>query len=207
MVALLGLDGDEEAAETEYAPAVTASNRLLAAAAPDEAPPGTKPFAPREAKQAAEALRALIAEEIAGLESRRSRFTPTAVSRQRAIDEALVDDSAEGRLLHRYEMAHDRVLRATLKELMALEKSGADLAEEAEDGPDASAEAAAPTEANSAEIMTEEGIGSGPSETAARPVPAQACVEGPSGPPPGPAGGLDGPIGAVSGPEWAPIAS
>jgi hypothetical protein len=35
-------------------------------------------------------------------------------------------------LLHRYEMAHDRSLRATLKELMALAKSGADVADRPE---------------------------------------------------------------------------
>jgi hypothetical protein len=140
MMALLGLDDEAEAAETEYAPAVAASLRLLAAVDPEEAPPGTAPFPPREAKQAAEALRSLFAEEVAGLEARRSRLTPTATLRRRAIDEALVDDSPEARLLHRYEMAHDRVLRASIKELIALDKSGADLAE-AEDVGDSVPEA------------------------------------------------------------------
>lgn len=57
--------------------------------------------------------------------------------RQRAIDAALVDDTPEGRLLHRYEMAHDRSLRSTINQLIALDRSGADLAgaEDDEDDP------------------------------------------------------------------------
>ena len=53
--------------------------------------------------------------------------------RQRAVDAALVDDSPEARLLHRYEMAHDRSLRSTINQLIALDKSGADLAGVEED--------------------------------------------------------------------------
>jgi hypothetical protein len=114
----------------------------------------------------------------------------------------LVDDSPEGRLLHRYEMAHDRVLRATLKELMALEKSGADLAEEAEDEPAESepvAEAGAPTETKSAEVDNGTGVKHGFSDAASRDEPGSARVEAPPMARPGPAGHPEGPIGAVSG--------
>jgi hypothetical protein len=63
-----------------------------------------------------------------------------------------VDASPEGRLLHRYEMALDRSLRATIKELRMLEKSGADLAESepVEGSKVAPVAADAPTEANPA---------------------------------------------------------
>jgi hypothetical protein len=152
MTALLGLDDDAEAGE--HAPIVAASLRLLAMNEPEDAP-GTAPFAPREAKQAVAALRSLFARVVDGLRRRRARFAPTATLRCRAIDEALVDDSAEGRLLHRYEMTHDRVLRATLKELRDLDRSGADLAGEADESSQdeaptsvASDQADAPTEAN-----------------------------------------------------------
>jgi hypothetical protein len=62
--------------------------------------------------------------------------------------------SPEIMLLHRYEMAHERSLRAAIKDLMALEKSGADLPGPAKE-PEvakrpavAAAVPAAPTEAN-----------------------------------------------------------
>src|SRR6201999_2401813 len=88
----------------------------------------------------------------------RSRFGDTSAARAEAIAAALVDESPEGRLLHRYEMSHDRALRATIKELAALAKSGADLegrqVETKAVTPESVAEtgspevAAAPTEAN-----------------------------------------------------------
>ncbi len=53
--------------------------------------------------------------------------------RSRAVAAAYCDGSEEGKLRHRYEMAIDRSLRATIQQLIALEKSGADLAG-AEDG-------------------------------------------------------------------------
>ncbi len=51
---------------------------------------------------------------------------PGGVAR-RAVAAAYCDGSEEGKLRHRYEMAIDRSLRATIQQLIALEKSGADL--------------------------------------------------------------------------------
>ncbi|HEY2156655.1 MAG TPA: hypothetical protein VGH33_13570, partial [Isosphaeraceae bacterium] len=48
--------------------------------------------------------------------------------RRRAVAAAYADGTEEGKLRHRYEMAIDRGLRATIGQLIMLEKSGADLA-------------------------------------------------------------------------------
>ena len=79
-----------------------------------------------------------------------SRTRPS--SAERAIGAVRVDSSKEAVLLHRYEMAHDRSLRATLKDLMALAKSGADLVERPEEVTEPAVAADVvdvPTEANS----------------------------------------------------------
>jgi hypothetical protein len=47
--------------------------------------------------------------------------------RRRAVAAAYADGTEEGKLRHRYEMAIDRSLRATIQQLIMLEKSGADL--------------------------------------------------------------------------------
>ncbi len=59
------------------------------------------------------------------------------------MEAATADTSHELRLVHRYEMDHERSLRWALRQLMALEKSGADLHDE----PEASAAAEAGPEA------------------------------------------------------------
>ncbi len=51
----------------------------------------------------------------------------------------------ELRLVHRYEMDHERSLRWALRQLMALEKSGADLRDEPESEPPTAPEAVAAT--------------------------------------------------------------
>jgi hypothetical protein len=172
MTALLGLDHDADPGE--HAPILAASLRLLAGNEPEDAPPGTAPFGPREAREAAGALRAVFAEMVAELRRRRARFADAATLRRRAIDEALVEDTPEARLLHRYEMAHDRVLRASIKELASLGKSGADLAGAEEDEND-------PSEAVSGPPVTASSPGA-PSEPETIEAPA------PNEPEPGPSG-------------------
>lgn len=90
----------------------------------------------------------------AGFAAERSRWPSAADLRARAEAEALCDDSAEGQRAHRYEMAHERSLRAAIKGLIDLEKSGADVTEPKGE-PEAPAETpvtpptpVAPTEAN-----------------------------------------------------------
>ncbi|HEY2156340.1 MAG TPA: hypothetical protein VGH33_11970, partial [Isosphaeraceae bacterium] len=86
------------------------------------------------------------------VERLRDRLLRAEATPARASGVAAVDASPEGRLLHRYEMAHDRSLRATIKQLIALAKSGADLAEPeaVEEKAVAAAATDAPTEADPA---------------------------------------------------------
>jgi hypothetical protein len=60
---------------------------------------------------------------------RRAEVGDPDVLRRQAADAAIDTTSLEMHLRHRYEMAHDNSLRATVNQLMALEKSGADLVE------------------------------------------------------------------------------
>jgi hypothetical protein len=84
------------------------------------------PEAEREA--AVESLRRAVAEQVERLRELRRRAPEPADLRRRAVAAAYCDGSEEGKLRHRYEMAIDRGLRATIGQLVALEKSGADLA-------------------------------------------------------------------------------
>ncbi len=107
-----------------------ASARLLAARKP-----GAKPLPKGEAEATVAALRRTAAEAMARLRERRKDVPDPGPARRRAMEAATADTSHELRLVHRYEMDHERSLRWALRQLMALEKSGADLAE-----PEAAAE-------------------------------------------------------------------
>ena len=110
-----------------------ASARLLASRKP-----GGKPLPKGEAEETVAALRRTAAEAMDRLRERRKEARDPGPDRRRAM-EAAADTSHELRLMHRYEMDHERTLRWALRQLMALEKSGADL----RDGPEAASEAEA----------------------------------------------------------------
>ncbi len=74
------------------------------------------------------ALRRAVAEQLERLRERRRRVPEPDDLRRRAVAAAYADGTEEGKLRHRYEMAIDRSLRATIGQLIMLEKSGADLA-------------------------------------------------------------------------------
>ena len=97
------------------------------------------PLPADEHEAAAETLRRAVASELERLRELRRGVPDPAELRRRAVAAAYCDGTEEGKLRHRYEMAIDRGLRATIGQLMALEKSGADLAGEArsaEEEPD-----------------------------------------------------------------------
>ncbi len=71
-----------------------------------------------------------MAEQVARLRELRSQKPDPADLRARAVAAAYCDGSEEGKLRHRYEMAIDRSLRATIQQLIMLEKSGADLGQD-----------------------------------------------------------------------------
>ncbi len=115
-----------------------ASARLLAARKP-----GVPPLPAGEAEETVAALRRTAAEAMARLRERRNDVPDPAPARRRAKEPATADTSHELRLVHRYEMDHERSLRWALRQLMSLEKSGADLRDEPESEPAAAPEAIA----------------------------------------------------------------
>ncbi len=109
---------------------------------------------------------------------------------------AYCDGSEEGKLRHRYEMAIDRSLRATIGQLMMLEKSGADLAG-AESHPDDAQEDTSEDPA-SAEAPAA-GAGFGRRDGArVNPDPARGPNRRPGGPGHGAAAGRRGPIAPLT---------
>ncbi len=103
-----------------------ASARLLAARKP-----GVRPLPKGEAEETVAALRRTAAEAIDRLRDLRRHAPDTSGDRRRAAEAASGDMTAEAQLRHRYEMALDRSLRGTIYQLLALERSGADLPEPA----------------------------------------------------------------------------
>ena len=131
LMVLLGHDPERD--PSECGPMLHVSYCLLASNDPEVCELEDGPYTPEAAAGAVADLLELIDDAFVELRKLRARFVDPSVIRQRAIDAALVDDTAEARLLHRYEMAHDRSLRSTINQLIALDKSGADLAEIEED--------------------------------------------------------------------------
>ncbi len=125
LMALLGHLPDADPGHAR--PAGLASARLLIASDPDE-----EPLAEADARRAVAAILRASESERRRLRALRARLEDPSELRRRAIAVACVDSSKEAVLLHRYEMAHDPSLRATLKELRTLAKSGADLSEQPE---------------------------------------------------------------------------
>jgi hypothetical protein len=122
---------------------------------PSVGDPADGPISRAKARRIAARLREELALLRRDLEAAATRFVPNATTRAWAVDAASQDVSKEGQLIHRYEMAHDRSLRATIGQLMALEKSGADVEDWADDESQdetenevTSSDSAAPTEAN-----------------------------------------------------------
>ncbi len=107
-------------------PLPIASARLLASQAP-----GARPLPKGEAEESIAGLRRLAAQAIDRLRDLRRHAPDTSGDRRRAAEAASGDMTAEAQLRHRYEMALDRSLRGTIYQLIALDRSGADLA-----GPD-----------------------------------------------------------------------
>ena len=90
---------------------------------------------------AAATLRALCAGRLAELREERAQYWDLTAYRKHLIDVAIAPTTKEAQLMHRYEMEHEKSLRAAIRGLMALEKSGADLREPAEAVAEVAAEA------------------------------------------------------------------
>ncbi len=133
LMILLGHRAD--AVAMEAGPVPFASGRLLSVHVP--APGGrTVPLAAAEAGAAFEAVRAKVESEVARLRDLRQHVADPSEGRRQAMEAAATDTSKEAQLRHRYEMAHEKSLRWALRQLTALEKSGADLPEPSEAEPE-----------------------------------------------------------------------
>ncbi|HEY2157578.1 MAG TPA: hypothetical protein VGH33_18260 [Isosphaeraceae bacterium] len=156
---LLGLDDDADPAG--FGQLAADSHRLVQDSqlrGDDDEDPGLMPYA-EVAKMESRIRKGIARERDALREHRRGLVAPAGP----AAVLKFVNVSPEIMLLHRYEMAHERSLRAAIKDLVALEKSGADLggrmeviekkrvasSEPAEAGGGSAPVEAAPTEANS----------------------------------------------------------
>ena len=104
-------------------PLPIASARLLASLAP-----GARPLPRGEADQSIASLRQLASQSIDRLRELRPHVPDMSSDRRRAAEAASCDMTAAAQLRHRYEMALDRSLRSTIYQLIALDRSGADLA-------------------------------------------------------------------------------
>ena len=173
-----------------------ASARLLASRKP-----GGKPLPKGEAEETVAALRRTAAEAMARLRERRPHAPDPGPDRRRAMEAASADTSHELRLVHRYEMDHERTLRWALRQLMALAKSGADLPAELESGPEAASEAEAGPGAPEKPDATPELSSSCAELASVREATPAAARPGASE---GAIGGHSDPSGAGSGPDPAP---
>jgi hypothetical protein len=138
---LTGLLGHRIGMEPASAETIAADSAgLLAAndrrAAAEVGADSIAPLRGSEAEAAAGRLRTRVAEALGELRAHRGTLPEPALLRARAIAAASADASEEAERIHRYEMAHDRSLRATIAQLMALEKSRAELACEDEACPE-----------------------------------------------------------------------
>jgi hypothetical protein len=111
-----------------------ASARLLAANQP-----GGRRLPSEQAEAAVAAIRGVVDRELARLRELRTQLRDPADDRAQMAAAALSDDTAGAQLRTRYEMALERSVRSTIKQLMELRRTGADL-----DQPEEPEPAAAP---------------------------------------------------------------
>ena len=92
-------------------------------------------------------LRGFCGERAEEFRAMRAKYGDYEVLKRRRMDLGMGATSKEAQLLHRYEMAHEKSLYAALRQLVALERSGADLIDIDEPDPPP-AEAAPPPPAD-----------------------------------------------------------
>ena len=176
----------------------TASARLLASRKP-----GVRPLPKGEAEESVAGLRRLAAQAIDRLRDLRLHAPDHSGDRRRAAEAASGDVTAEAVLRHRYEMALDRSLRGTIYQLIALDRSGADLA-----GPDPAAGTAAvpagPVPAPGPEVEAAPGDPATPESPPPDPEATARRVRSGAGEPGSIPGAVADPIGAPGGPSRAP---
>jgi hypothetical protein len=107
-----------------------ASFRLVITNDPEEGDDEDGPFSPEDATEMAEELSNFCQSMVDELTEALAKSRDPDIARFRYADEVGMDLSEAGKQTHRYEVSLDRMLRATIGQLIQLEKTGADLAED-----------------------------------------------------------------------------
>ena len=128
MLRLMGWNPWSEFADA--GPLAVTSYRLYLTNHPEVVEPDFDRFRPAEATQAAAEVAAYCQESIDWLEGQRENCPDPELARMQFLDEQALDLTYGGKELQRYEATLDRSLRATINQLIQLEKTGADLTEE-----------------------------------------------------------------------------
>ena len=145
---LLLMGWEPEVGYVEAGPVAETSFRLLITNDPEMGEHDDGPFTAEEAENAAAEMAEHCQVMLADLAIARAQCPDPDIQRFAYVDERLIDISDAGKSLQRYETTLDRSLRATISQLIQLEKTGADLAEDSDSLEVAAEEAPAPNEPN-----------------------------------------------------------
>jgi hypothetical protein len=150
MLTLMGFHPDADC--EDIGPIATSSFRLVITNDPTEGEHDDGPLLEQEARAAANELIGHCEAKVDELTELLAASRDPDIARFRYADEVGMDLSDAGKHIHRYETTLDRMLRRTIGQLIQLEKTGADLAEDETEVEVVVESAPAPNEA------TEEGV-------------------------------------------------
>jgi hypothetical protein len=145
---LLLMGWEPEVGYVETGPVAETSFRLLITNDPEMGEHDDGPLTPEEAENAASVVGEHCQVMLADLAIARARCPDPDIERFAYVDERSIDCSDAGKSLQRYETTLDRSLRATISQLIQLEKTGADLAEDPDSLEVAFVQPPAPNEPN-----------------------------------------------------------
>jgi hypothetical protein len=145
MLTLMGFHPDADC--EDIGPIATSSFRLVITNDPTEGEHDDGPLLEQEARAAANELIGHCEAKVDELTELLAASRDPDIARFRYADEVGMDLSDAGKHIHRYETTLDRMLRRTIGQLIQLEKTGADLAEDETEVEVVVEEAPAPNEA------------------------------------------------------------
>jgi hypothetical protein len=152
MFTLMGWDPNADC--EDVGPIATPSFRLVITNDPKEGEHGDGPMSPEEVAEFSIELLKYCELMIDELDEALEKCPDPNIARFAYADEVCVDLSEGAKQLHRYETTLDRSLRSTIAQLIQLEKTGADLAEDEPELEVMLEEAPAPNEAT--EVVVKE---------------------------------------------------
>jgi hypothetical protein len=152
MFTLMGFDPNTDL--DAVGPIATLSFRLVLTNTPSEGEHDDGPLSPEEERDVSNQLITHCEAKVEELNEALHACADPNIARFQYSDEVCVDLSAGAMQLYRYETTLDRMLRTTISQLIQLEKSGADLAEDEPELEVVVEEAPAPNEAT--EVLVKE---------------------------------------------------